>query len=121
MVLQVFIAMAVFLGDGLYNFAKIAIVSMLAIRNDVRRKPKQQCEGTELSCPSAADAAADPKVPQDPGQQPPQCRAGPAGQLQQPPAHAAGAQHEEPASPNCEAALLKKLRDQMFLHEAVPW
>ena len=121
---QVFIAMAVFLGDGLYNFAKIAVISMLAIKNDVRqRAPKRRDEAVELSSPSAA--AAKPKAAA--AQELPQvseCRAATAGQ-QLAPDHAEQAPEQRepasPASPNSEAALLKQLRDQVFLHEAVPW
>ena len=123
--LQVFIAMAVFLGDGLYNFAKIAVISMLAIKNDVQqKKPKQAREEVELSPPSAADAAAEPKAAALELPQVFESRAAVAGQQLQAPDRPEGTprqQREEPASPNSEAALLKQLRDQMFLHEAVPW
>ena len=35
---QVFLAIAVFLGDGLYHFTKIACISLLAIKNGVTKK-----------------------------------------------------------------------------------
>ena len=118
MLSQVFIAMAVFLGDGLYNFAKIAVISMLAIKNDVQIRPKRR-EEVELCPPPGADMAAEPKAAQE--AQLPARRAAAAGQPQSPGCTDEASQQGEPASPNCEAALLTQLRNQMFLHEAVPW
>ena len=58
--LQVFIAMAVFLGDGLYNFTKIAVVSLLAINKTVRAKKEQL---------PVRNSAPDLKTGDAPGQQ----------------------------------------------------
>ena len=64
-VAQVFIAMAVFLGDGLYNFTKIAIVSILSIKATTAsaRQSQRSAQDEESGVPcSPSGAGAAPKA-----------------------------------------------------------
>ncbi|CAL8462318.1 g1851 [Coccomyxa elongata] len=88
---KVFIAMAVFLGDGLYNFTKIAVVSLLAINKTVRAKKEQ----LPISSPGP-----EPKTASATGQQ---------------------ADSDNIAISTAEAAKLTELRNRVFLSDPVPW
>ncbi len=83
--------MAVFLGDGLYNFTKIAVVSLIAINKTVRAKKEQ----LPVSLP-----APHPKTPSEAG--------GSAGD-------------ERSQLSDTEAAKLTELRNRVFLSDPVPW
>lgn len=88
---QVFIAMAVFLGDGLYNFTKIAVVSLRSINKTVRAKKEQ----LPVSVPGP-----DPKTPSAAGED-----VGKGGEQLS----------------DSEAAKLTDLRNRVFLSDPVPW
>lgn len=90
--LQVFIAMAVFLGDGLYNFTKIAVVSLLAINKTVRARKE-----LPVSMP-----APNPKAENESG-------------------GGGGGEEERAQISMAEAAKLTDLRNRVFLSDPVPW
>lgn len=83
--------MAVFLGDGLYNFTKIAVVSLLAINKTVRAKNEQ----LPISSPGP-----EPKTASSTGQQ---------------------ADSDNVTISATEAAKLTELRNRVFLSDPVPW
>jgi hypothetical protein len=64
---QVFIAMAVFLGDGLYHFTKIAVLSMLSIKTAVRKSkqlpvsspPPDPADGSDSGAGGAAQDSSE--------------------------------------------------------------
>ena len=58
---QVFLAIAVFLGDGLYHFTKIACISLWAIKNGVTKKDNKD-EANDEALPVSESSAISDKV-----------------------------------------------------------
>ena len=52
---QVFLAIAVFLGDGLYHFTKISIISLWAIKDGVGEKSKKLPVAATPTSPATPD------------------------------------------------------------------
>ena len=60
---QVFLAIAVFLGDGLYHFTKISIISLWAIRGDLGGKKKELPVAATPASPATPEKVSLPLPP----------------------------------------------------------
>lgn len=88
--------MAVLLGDGMYHFTKIFVLSLQSMKATVRKK--KDAEQLPVSFPPAQPAARQTQL-----------------QQQQ------GSSDEEQTVAESESAMLTGLRNRVFMSDPVPW